>query len=73
MLVLSRKPGEEIQIGSQIVITVLAVRGNRVRLGIQAAGEIPIYRAELDRQLHRRPDHSAAHVHGSLSHTAEVA
>jgi carbon storage regulator len=48
MLVLSRKPGEKIHIGSGITITVTEVRGNKVRLGIEAPRDIPIVRAELN-------------------------
>jgi carbon storage regulator len=48
MLVLSRKPGEKITIGSRITITVLAVKGNKVRLGIEAPKEVAVLRAELN-------------------------
>ena len=47
MLVLSRKSGESIKIGPDVEITVLAVQGNRVRLGIVAPTDISILRAEL--------------------------
>jgi carbon storage regulator CsrA len=47
MLVLSRKPGESIQIGDQITVTVCDVRGDRVNLGIKAPGNIRILREEL--------------------------
>lgn len=47
MLVLSRKLGEKIQIGSDVVITVVRVKGGVVRIGIEAAPEIAIRRAEL--------------------------
>lgn len=47
MLVLSRKTEEKIFIGNEIVITVLEVKGNRVRLGIQAPTSCPIVRGEL--------------------------
>jgi carbon storage regulator len=47
MLVLSRKPGERIIIGDNIQVTVLAIRGNQVRLGFSAPGDIPILREEL--------------------------
>jgi len=46
MLVLSRKPKESIVINYDIVVTVLGVKGNRVRLGIEAPGEIPVRRQE---------------------------
>jgi carbon storage regulator len=48
MLVLSRKSGEKIHIGSGITITVVAVCGNKVRIGIEASKDIPIFRAELN-------------------------
>ena len=47
MLVLSRKPGETIQIGNEIVLTVLRVSGNRVHLGVQAPASVAIARGEL--------------------------
>ena len=47
MLVLTRKKGETIQIGNEITLQVLEIRGNRVRLGIQAPKEIPIHRSEM--------------------------
>jgi carbon storage regulator len=47
MLVLSRKNGEEIVIGDNIVVTVLAVQGDRVKLGISAPGEVPVHRQEV--------------------------
>ncbi|MFO0970195.1 MAG: carbon storage regulator [Gemmataceae bacterium] len=47
MLVLSRKPGEEIVIGEHIRLTVLAIRGNQVRLGVAAPAHVPIQREEL--------------------------
>lgn len=47
MLVLSRKKNESIVIADNIVITVVEVRGDKVRLGIQAPREIPIHRQEV--------------------------
>ena len=47
MLVLSRKKNEQIIVGDDIVITVVEVRGDRVRLGIEAPQEIPIHRNEV--------------------------
>lgn len=47
MLVLSRKPGESIRIGPDVAITVLAVQGNKVRLGFSAPKDVPIWRSEL--------------------------
>ncbi len=47
MLVLSRKPGEKLVISDNIIITVLEVVGSRVRLGIEAPGDVRILRGEL--------------------------
>ena len=47
MLVLSRKPGEKIHIGTDITITVIEVQGNKIRLGIDAPVDVPIWRAEI--------------------------
>jgi carbon storage regulator len=47
MLVLSRKLGQKFLVGSEITITVLEVRGNRVRLGVEAPDLVGILRAEL--------------------------
>jgi carbon storage regulator len=47
MLVLTRKLNEKIRIGDNIVLTVVEVKGNRVRLGIEAPTDIAIVRAEL--------------------------
>lgn len=47
MLVLSRKRGETIQIGDDIEVMVVEVRGDKVRLGISAPREIPVHRSEV--------------------------
>ena len=47
MLVLTRKAGESIVIGSQIRITVLEMQGRQIRLGIEAPSEIPVHRGEV--------------------------
>jgi carbon storage regulator len=47
MLILTRKAGEQLRIGDQIVVTVQRVDRNSVRIGIEAPGEVPIVRGEL--------------------------
>ena len=47
MLVLSRKPGEAIRIGDDIEISVIEVRGDTVRIGINAPRNVPVFRMEL--------------------------
>jgi carbon storage regulator len=47
MLVLSRKLGEKIVIGDNIVVTVVKIDRNQIRIGIEAPQEIPVYREEI--------------------------
>jgi carbon storage regulator len=47
MLILTRRPGERVVIGEEILITVMGVSGHTVRLGIAAPEGIPIYREEI--------------------------
>lgn len=47
MLVLSRKKNENIRIGQDIVVTVVEIRGDKVRLGIEAPKEVPVHRQEV--------------------------
>ena len=58
MLVLKRKAGERLVVpGCDLVVTVLAVQGNRVRLGITAPEELAVYREEVWRRV-RQEDHA---------------
>lgn len=49
MLVLSRKQGEQIRIGDNIVLTISRIAGNRVSVGIEAPRDVRIVRGELER------------------------
>lgn len=55
MLVLSRKPGEQVRIGSDITIVVLEVSGNQVRIGFSAPPQVHILRQELYDRLSGDP------------------
>jgi len=52
MLVLSRKKDESIVIAHNIVITVIEVRGDKVRLGITAPKDVPVHREEVYEAIH---------------------
>jgi len=54
MLVLSRYKDESIMIGEEIEVTVVDVRGNKVRLGITAPRSIPVHRKEVYEAIHRQ-------------------
>ena len=47
MLILTRRPGERVVIGDEILVTVMGVSGHTVRLGIAAPRGVPIYREEI--------------------------
>ena len=53
MLVLSRQLDESIVIGDNIVVTIVDIRGERVRLGIQAPGEVAVHRQEVYQAIQR--------------------
>lgn len=54
MLVLSRQRDESIFIGDNIVITVVDIRGDKVRLGIAAPTDIPVHRQEVYEAIQRQ-------------------
>jgi carbon storage regulator len=51
MLVLTRRAGESVMIGDDVVITVLEARGDVIRLGIQAPKDVRVHREEIFREL----------------------
>ncbi len=60
MLVLSRKEGERIKLGNEIVLTIVRVSGDKVRVGIKAPSDMIVLREELDDEPAATPDKDAA-------------
>jgi carbon storage regulator len=54
MLVLTRKSNQSIMIGDDIEVSVLSVMGDKVRIGIQAPQEVPVFRTEIYLEIHRK-------------------
>ena len=61
MLILSRRPGESITIGDDVVITVVSVNGNQIRLGINAPREVRVLRDEIYKAV-REENQAAANA-----------
>ena len=64
MLVLSRQRNESIIIGDNIVLTVVDIRGDKVRLGIDAPKEIPVHRQEVYDAIHEESQRKADEAPG---------
>lgn len=56
MLILTRKVGESVLIGDDISITVLSVRGNQIKLGVQAPKEVSVHREEIFQRIQQSKD-----------------
>lgn len=59
MLVLSRHRDESIIIGDDIIVTIVDIRGDKVRLGIQAPSHIPVHRQEIYDAIQREKSRGA--------------
>jgi carbon storage regulator len=59
MLVLMRRPQETLTIGKDVTVTVLGIRGNQVRIGVEAPKDVPVHRKEIYKGVQRR-QHSPA-------------
>jgi carbon storage regulator len=68
MLVLTRKEGEGVVIGYDILVSVLAVDGERVRLGIEAPADIPVDRQEIHTRRLLFPDGPPSREPGETVH-----
>ncbi|HET9142628.1 carbon storage regulator CsrA [Actinophytocola sp.] len=59
MLVLTRRSGDSIRIGDEITVTVLDIRGDVVRVGIQAPRSVAVHRDEVYRELRKANEEAA--------------
>jgi carbon storage regulator len=59
VLVLTRKSNQSIMIGEDVEVSVLSVMGEKVRIGIQAPQDVPVFRMEIYLEIHRKDGEDA--------------
>jgi carbon storage regulator len=59
MLILTRRVGETVMIGNEVTVTVLGVKGNQVRIGVNAPKDVAVHREEIYERIKREEDGAA--------------
>lgn len=69
MLILTRRVGETLMIGDEVTVTVLGVKGNQVRIGVNAPRDVAVHREEIYERI-KREQAEAGHGSGTHAHGA---
>lgn len=59
MLILTRRVGETLMIGDEVTVTVLGVKGNQVRIGVNAPRDVQVHREEIYERIKREQEEAA--------------
>jgi carbon storage regulator len=68
MLILTRRVGETVMIGNEVTVTVLGVKGNQVRIGVNAPKDVAVHREEIYERIKREQDQDS----GMSAPTAKI-
>ena len=71
MLILTRRVGETLMIGDDVTVTVLGVKGNQVRIGVNAPKEITVHREEIYERIQREKETQTREVGAPLPSNRE--
>ncbi|EPK1294223.1 carbon storage regulator CsrA [Pseudomonas aeruginosa] len=61
MLILTRRVGETLMVGDDVTVTVLGVKGNQVRIGVNASKEVAVHREEIYQRIQKEKDQEPNH------------
>lgn len=61
MLILTRRVGEILMVGDDVTVTVLGVKGNQVRIGVNAPKEVAVHREEIYQRVQKEKDQEPNH------------
>jgi len=73
MLILTRRVGETVMIGNDVTVTILGVKGNQVRVGINAPKNVAVHREEIYERIKREQQGSGSHDEPHDSESADFA
>ncbi len=69
MLILTRRVGETVMIGNDVTVTVLGVKGNQVRVGVNAPRDVAVHREEIFERI-KREEQGNGSAHAPATHAA---
>jgi carbon storage regulator len=73
MLILTRRVGETVMIGNDVTVTVLGVKGNQVRVGVNAPRDVAVHREEIFERIKREEKDGSVATSSSLSSSSSTA